>query len=243
MCANYKPVTAQDRLTQFFGVERPPDALPPEVYPGGLAPFIVRHSDRIGLARDARLGLFGLLPTWAKDMAFGRRTYNARSETVDVKPSFRDAWRQGRRCIVPVEAIFEPNWESGRAVRWAVTRRDARPMGVAGLWGWWTDANTGQAWLSFTMLTINADGHAVFGRLHKPDEEKRMVAILDEADYNAWLDAPLAQAQALLKPFDADRLVGQAHPRAVTLRPPATKRALAAPPAPKDIDPPTDQLF
>jgi putative SOS response-associated peptidase YedK len=93
------------------------------------------------------------------------------------------------------------------------------------------------------MLTINADGHAVFGRLHKPDEEKRMVAILDEADYNAWLDAPLAQAQALLKPFDAARLVGQAHPRAVTLRPPAATRAAAAPRAPKDLDPQTDQLF
>ncbi len=243
MCANYKPVTAQDRLTQYFGVERPADTLPPEVYPGGLAPFIVRHSDRIGLSRDARLGLFGLLPTWAKDMAFGRRTYNARSETVDAKPSFRDAWRQGRRCIVPVEAIFEPHWGSGRAVRWAVTRRDARPMGVAGLWGWWNDPQTGQAWLSFTMLTINADGHGVFGSLHRPGEEKRMVAILDEADYTTWLEAPLAQAQTLLKPFDADRLDAQPHPRDVLLRPPTVKRARPKTPPPAVSEPPTDQLF
>ena len=73
MCANYKPVTAQDRLTQYFGVERPADTLPPEVYPGGLAPFIVRHSDRIGLSRDVRLGLFGLLPTWAKSASCAAR--------------------------------------------------------------------------------------------------------------------------------------------------------------------------
>ena len=87
MCANYKPVTAQDRLVQYFGIDRPNDALPPEVYPGGLAPFIVRKHDRVELIRDARLGLFGLLPSWAKDMAFGRRTYNARSEELSTKAS------------------------------------------------------------------------------------------------------------------------------------------------------------
>lgn len=212
MCANYKPVTAQDRLVQYFGVDRPEGQTPPEVYPGGLAPFIVRQHDRVELARDARLGLFGLLPVWAKDLAFGRRTYNARSETVAQKPAFREAWRHARRCIVPVEVVFEPNWESGRAVRYAISRRDGRPMGIAGLWGWWRDAK-GQEWLSFTMLTINADGHAVFERMHRPGDEKRMVAILDEADYDTWLEATDDRAKALLVPFAADRLQAQPDPR------------------------------
>ena len=212
MCANYLPVTAADRLAQYFGVERPPDAVPPEVYPGGLAPFIVRARDRVELARDLRLGLFGLVPHWSKDLAFGRRTYNARSETAAEKPSFRDAWRQGRRCIVPVEAIFEPNWESGKAVRWKVTRRDGLPMGIAGLWGWWR-APDGREWLSFTMLTVNADAHPVFNRLHRPGEEKRMVVILDEADYDAWLEAPVTQARDLLLPYPAELLHAEAAPR------------------------------
>ena len=199
MCANYLPVTAADRLAQYFGVERPTEAVPPEVYPGGLAPFLVRARDRVELARDLRLGLFGLVPHWAKDLAFGRRTYNARSETVAEKPSFRDAWRQGRRCIVPVEAVFEPNWETGKAVRWKVTRKDGLPMGIAGLWGWWR-APDGREWLSFTMLTINADAHPIFNRLHRPGEEKRMVVILDATDYDAWLEAPLTRVKEFLKP-------------------------------------------
>ncbi len=218
MCANYKPVTAQDRLLQYFGVERPRDAIPPEVYPGGLAPFIVRQEDRAALARDVRLGLFGLLPTWAKDIAFGRRTYNARSETVAEKPSFRDAWRLGSRCIVPAEVIFESNWETGRAVRWAITRRDARPMGIAGLWGWWRDRE-GREWLSFTMLTVNAEGHGVFGRMYQADHEKRMVVILNEADYDTWLEAPVEDARALLKPFPAEALQAQPDARPGALRP------------------------
>ena len=212
MCANYLPVTAADRLAQYFGVERPTEALPPEVYPGGLAPFIVRARDRVELARDLRLGLFGLVPHWAKDLAFGRRTYNARSETVAEKPSFRDAWRQGRRCIVPVEAVFEPNWETGKAVRWKVTRKDGLPMGIAGLWGWWR-APDGREWLSFTMLTINADAHPIFNRLHRPGEEKRMVVILDETDYDAWLEAPLTRVKEFLKPYPADRLDAEPAPR------------------------------
>jgi putative SOS response-associated peptidase YedK len=214
MCANYRPVTAQDRLVMYFGVERPAQVVPPEVYPGGLAPFIVRQRDRVQLARDARIGLFGLLPVWAKDMAFGRRTYNARSETMAQKPSFRDAWKLAQRCIIPAEAVYEPNWESGQAIRYAISRRDARPLGVAGLWGWWRNPSDGREWLSFTMITINADGHAVFGRMHRPGEEKRMVAILEEADYNTWLEAPADQAFALLRPFPAEALVAQPDPRA-----------------------------
>lgn len=212
MCANYQPVTAQDRLNGFFGVQRPKDELPPEVYPGGLSPFIVRAADRVELARDLRIGQFGLVPFWAKDLAFGRRTYNARSETAHEKPSFRDAWRQGRRCIVPVEAVYEPNWETGKAVRWRISRRDGAPMGIAGLWGWWRAPNdpSGREWLSFTMLTINADGHAVFQRMHRPGEEKRMVVILDEADYDAWLEAPTPRLREFLKPYPAERL--EAHP-------------------------------
>jgi putative SOS response-associated peptidase YedK len=212
MCANYLPVTAADRLAQYFGVDRPGDALPPEVYPGGLAPFIVRERDRVELARDLRLGLFGLVPHWAKELAFGRRTYNARSETVAEKPSFRDAWRQGRRCIVPVEAVFEPNWETGKAVRWKVTRRDGLPMGLAGLWGWWR-APDGREWLSFTMLTINADAHPVFNRLHRSGEEKRMVVILEEADYDAWLEAPPERQRDFLKPYPAELLHAEPAPR------------------------------
>ena len=205
MCANYHPVTAQDRLLTFFGVERPRDEVPPETWPGYFAPFVVRARDRVELERQAQHGLFGLLPAWAKEIAFGRRTYNARSETVHEKPSFRDAWRRGQRCIVPAEAIYEPNWETGKAVRWRIARRDGRPMGIAGLWGLWKGPD-GRALLSFTMLTINADDHDVMKRFHRPGDEKRMVVILDEAEYDAWLECPVERQREFLRPYPAERL-------------------------------------
>lgn len=212
MCANYHPVTAQDRLLQFFGVDRPVGAVPPELYPVQLGPFILRREDRVEVERQIELGLFGLVPHWAKDIAFGRRTYNARSETADRLPSFRDSWRRGRRCIVPAEAIFEPSYETGRAVRWRIGLADGRPMGLAGLWGWWR-APDGREVLSFAMLTINADEHALMRRFHKPGDEKRMVVILDPADYDAWLECPVEQARDFLKPYPAELMVAEPAPR------------------------------
>jgi putative SOS response-associated peptidase YedK len=211
MCANYQPVTAQDRLLTFFGVERPRDEVPPETWPGYFAPFIVRAEHRAELARSCQTGLFGLVPAWAKELAFGRRTYNARSETVHEKPSFRDAWRHGRRCVIPAEAIYEPNWETGRAVRWRIARADGAPLAIAGLWNLWRGPD-GRSIPTFTMLTVNADGHALMQRFHKPGDEKRMVVILDDADIDAWLDAPPERQRDFLTRFDADRLVATPAP-------------------------------
>ncbi|MBC7602474.1 MAG: SOS response-associated peptidase family protein, partial [Ramlibacter sp.] len=44
-------------------------------------------------AREAVVGVFGLLTHWTKDAKLTKATYNARSETVASKPAFRDAWR------------------------------------------------------------------------------------------------------------------------------------------------------
>jgi putative SOS response-associated peptidase YedK len=192
-----------------FGVELPA-GVKADVWPANQAPFIRRHPHRdVGddavPARDAVAGLYGLVPHWAKDLTIGRHTYNARTETVAEKPSFRDAWRHGQHCIVPAEAIYEPDWHSGKAVPTRITRQDGKPMGIAGLWTSNRKA-TGQGVLSFTLLTINADGHEIFGHLHKPQDEKRMVVILGEDQYDAWLEAPLARSMDFIKPYAAGLL-------------------------------------
>jgi putative SOS response-associated peptidase YedK len=135
MCSNYQPVTRMDRLLTFFGVQRDRDEPPTDVFPLGIAPFIRLAPDSHGQpARVAEDGIFGLLPSFATELAFGRRTYNARSETVDRLPSFKDAWAGGQRCIVPAEAIYEPNWETGKAVRWRIALQGDVPMGIAGIY-------------------------------------------------------------------------------------------------------------
>jgi putative SOS response-associated peptidase YedK len=49
---------------------------------------------------------WGLIPAWAKDIAIGARMINARSETLDSKPSFKHALAR-RRCVIPMDGYYE----------------------------------------------------------------------------------------------------------------------------------------
>lgn len=59
------------------------------------------------------------------------------------------------------------------------------------------------------MLTINADSHPLMRQFHKTDDEKRMVVILNEADYDAWLTAGEVERQNFLAPFPAELLASE----------------------------------
>lgn len=192
MCSNYEAVSRADRLLSFFGVVRARDDPTAAVFPTGLAPFIRLAEDGSG-NRRVDDGAFGLLPHFAKELAFGRRTYNARSETVATLPSYRDSWARGKRCIVPAESFFEPSYETGKAVRWRIYQPGDVPMGIAGIYSKWRSPD-GRELFSFAMLTVNADGHPVMQRFHKPEEEKRMVVILEPSEYDDWLSCPVADA-------------------------------------------------
>ena len=76
-----------------------------------MAPFIRLAEDGSG-NRRVDDGAFGLLPGFAKELVYGKKTYNAKSETIAKLPSFRSAWRMGQRCVIPAEAIFEPYYET-----------------------------------------------------------------------------------------------------------------------------------
>ena len=213
MCAHYDPETDPARLKAHFGVGDLPLGLKPSLWPGYHGPFLRRHEfadvgDEAVPFRELLVGSFGLIPHWAKDTTIARHTYNARSETVHEKPSFREAWRLSRHCIIPAEAIYEPDWRSGKAVPTRISRADGKPMGIAGLWASWKNP-TGELTYSYTMLTINADQHPFMQQFHKPDDEKRSVVILHERDYDAWLQAPAADRRDFLYPYPADALVAE----------------------------------
>jgi len=151
--------------------------------------------------------MFGLLPNFAAEVKYGRRSYNARSETVAKLATFKHAWSAGQRCVIPADAIYEPNWETGKAVRWRIALPDNAPMGIAGIYRRWRNPAGGELY-TFAMLTVNADEHPVMQRFHRPGDEKRMVVILEPAQYMAWLSCSVAEApryfQRWLGPLEAE---------------------------------------
>lgn len=215
MCSHYEAPADPSRVQTHFGVQLPL-GLKHDLWPGYFGPFIRKHEhadvgDEAVPFRELMPGSFGMVPHWCKDPTYARRTYNARSETVSEKPSFQAAWRLGRHCVIPAEAFYEPDWRSGKAVPTRITRADGKPMGIAGLWTG-TEMPGGHILRSYTMLTINADDHELMRLYHKPKDEKRMVVVLLEEDYDAWLSAPASESMAFLQQYPAKLLKAEPKP-------------------------------
>jgi hypothetical protein len=80
--------------------------------------------------RRASLMRWGLVPAWAKTLRVGS-TFNARADGVTSKPTFRGAWRAGRRCLMVADGFYE--WRESDRQPYAVGMADGGLMACAGL--------------------------------------------------------------------------------------------------------------
>lgn len=174
-----------------------------EIYPRAPGPFV--RSTPSGKP-ELIVGPWSLIPPWAKTPKLTYSTNNCRSEEAAAKPTFRDAWRKGQRCIIPAVSFDEPNWETGKNVWWRFRRADGQPWGLAGLWNTWIDQSSGEVYESYTMLTVNADDHPLMSRMHRPDpklpadqQDKRSIVAIEQADCEQWLTGSVSDAMPLIK--------------------------------------------
>ncbi|WP_080796181.1 SOS response-associated peptidase [Corynebacterium pacaense] len=123
---------------------------------------------------------WGLLPNWKKDDS-GPPLFNARSETVAAKPSFRDAFKR-QRCIIPMDGYYE--WHEKKPY---FVSLGGELMWAAGLWA------TGAQRISATILTTAAAEPIEW--LHD-----RMPRFLERGEAAAWLGGSVEEATALLHP-------------------------------------------
>lgn len=174
---------------------------------------------------------FRLIPAQAKSpQDFRASTMNARTETVDKLWSFKRAWAQAQRCVIPAEAFYEPFYEraDAKSERWAIQRSDGEMLAVAGLWDLW-QRDQAPPLLSFTMLTINCDEHALLKRFHKwfdedgNPEEKRTPVLLKHDQIEAWLNADAHEAAQFFRTLEEHELQAHAAPKPsrATSRPPS----------------------
>ncbi|WP_321887436.1 SOS response-associated peptidase [Paraburkholderia bannensis] len=213
MCTNYA-AARRDRLFRHFGIEPPDSPWRDEIYKDYAAP-IIRRVDGV---RRADLATFGMVPR--KHIPPGVRvfdTMNARSETLGEKRSFSGAWKRQQLCLVPCEAFYEPCYETGKAVRWRIGMANGEPLAIAGLWREWDEpaAQEGEVAraFSFTMLTVNADAHALMNRFHKPGDEKRSVVIVPPVEYENWLASrSMDEARSFLRLLPAQELAAVEEP-------------------------------
>ena len=221
MCVDYQ-LPLPGIFPVYFDSPEPPFEYPPEAFPGYDAAVVMRSSSHADERVPAR-AVFGLIPFFSKDESLARKCYNARSETIAVKPSFRGPWKRKQFCIIPAMALYEPNYEGGKPVRWRIHRKDDKPFAIAGIWDTWRKSPE-ELVRSMSMVTINAEDHPLMKRFHGPNDEKRSVVLLPPEHYDRWLDAEPDEAMELLQPFNPDEYT--AHPAPM---PPRKKKAPAAP--------------
>ena len=203
MCANFEPPPVEKLIAWGFAIVAGAH-YKSEVYPGQVAPVITSADPN-----QIHLACFGLVPHWAEPK-LARMTYNARSETVASKPSFRTAWRNGQLAAIPVQCFYEPNYETGKAVRHAIRRKDGEPFWLAGLWERRMD-DPGPTRMSFTMLTMAAPGHPI---MHRPEDEKRSVVVLKRHERDDWLKASVPDRHHFMSLFEESDFEDEAAPRA-----------------------------
>ena len=118
---------------------------------------------------------------WSRDPKIASRLINARSETLEHKPSFRAAFRN-RRCLVPATGFYE--WTGGRRARKpsSITHRDRELIAFAGLWERWRDSQG--EWLE-TYAIVTREASSVMLGLHD-----RMPVIVAPSDFGLWLGEP-----------------------------------------------------
>ncbi|HKI58426.1 MAG TPA: SOS response-associated peptidase [Trueperaceae bacterium] len=201
MCGRYTLYHHEEDLDALFGVAGLAPAERFNIAPSQAVPIVTQRSDGV---REALTARWGLVPHWVKDLAtFKANLFNARSEGAAEKPSFRDAMRRAR-CLLPASGFYEWASAEGGKRPYYISRVDGQPLALAGLWSVWRKGEVPV--LSCTILTTAPN--AVVRPLHD-----RMPVILDEAEFERWLDPDVddpAAVEDLLDAYEDDAL--QAYP-------------------------------
>jgi putative SOS response-associated peptidase YedK len=161
----------------------PPSNAPPRF---NIAPTQDIQFCRLSSEADRTLddGRWWLVPFWAREIPKAA-LFNARIETADTTPAFREAFKS-KRCLIPADGYFE--WSKGEDSGkdpWLFELPDGAGFSFAGLWA----HNEHLSVTSCTIITAPAVPH--IEHIHP-----RMPLILDPSAYDAWLDLETSVPEA-----------------------------------------------
>jgi putative SOS response-associated peptidase YedK len=221
MCGRFSITSPPEAMRALFGYLDEPD-FPPRynIAPSQPVPLVIREQGK----RRFLLVRWGLVPSWAKAFpgevpplnengggspsgnATNRKKMpqslliNARAETIAGKPSFRGAFRH-HRALMPADGFYE--WQAagkGAKQPFFIRRRDRKPFAMAAVWDTWMPSGGSEL---DSCAIVTAEANETLKPVHH-----RMPVILDEKDWDLWLDPAATQKEllALLRPAPDDLL-------------------------------------
>ncbi|KAK9057467.1 hypothetical protein SSX86_022302 [Deinandra increscens subsp. villosa] len=172
------------------------------VSPGSNIPVVRRDTEADGQGAVVHCMKWGLIPSFTKktEKPDYYRMFNARSESIGEKASFRRLLPKNR-CLVAVEGFYEWKKDGSKKQPYYIHLKDDRPLVFAALYDSWKNSE-GEVQYTFTILTTSSS--SAFGWLHD-----RMPVILgNKGSTNEWLDGfSTSKFDSLLKPYEEPDLV------------------------------------
>lgn len=194
MCGRFQLSVKGKQISERYNVEVFDELYKPSYNcaPSQRLPVITNEqSDKLNFFR------WGLIPMWAKDPKIGARNINTRSETIDQKPSFKNAFKK-RRCLIPVNGYYEWRKDSNKTPhRFFIKNEEI--FSLAGIWEKWNDAE-GHEIHTFSIITTVANSMIT-------DIHNRMPVILSPENEHLWLmENNEAFLKSLLVPYQSSKM-------------------------------------
>jgi putative SOS response-associated peptidase YedK len=170
-----------------------------------------REPDRIQLLE------WGLIPHWAKSEEqatdIRKGTFNARSDTVFEKASFRSPIKD-KRCLVLADGFYEWMHVDERKYPYYIRLKDHEAFAIAGIWDEWSMGGVSK--ITFSIITT--DANPMMAQIH--NTKKRMPVILRREDEKRWLEKALTpeQIKEMLQPYDENGMEAHTVSRLISTR-------------------------
>jgi putative SOS response-associated peptidase YedK len=196
MCGRYASTLSPEAMRALFRYLEQPN-FPPRYNIAPTQPIAIVRT--VEGKRQFALVRWGLIPSWVKDPRAFSLVINARGESVNEKPAFKNAMKY-RRCLVPADGFYEWKRDAARNQPYFVRRTDRAPVAFAGLWENWMGPN-GEEVETAAIVTTTAS--RTIAHIHD-----RMPVILPPDAFDFWLD-PQVDAQsavAAIRPAPDDEI-------------------------------------
>ena len=175
--------------------------------------FNIAPTDRVPVVRERiadgtrtrsiEIGRWSLVPSWSRELKLKFPTFNARSESVSEKASFKGSIAS-KRALIPARGYYE--WQTlGSTKTPYFIGSAAGNLAFAALYSWWRASTDSEWMLTATILTMDAVDE--LASIHD-----RNPVMLPRDWWNDWLNPEIVGDQSLV-----DAAVAAARPVASSL--------------------------
>ena len=132
---------------------------------------------------------WGLIPSWCNDDSIKKNTLNAKVETLEDKPAFRDVIQN--RCLIIATGYYEWRWNDAKGKskqKFEIHSAEEEIFAFAGIYSTWKNSSDNNILKTFSIVTTQANPQMEY--IH--NMKKRMPLMLKKEDEKNWLDSSIA---------------------------------------------------